>query len=123
MLGKHDYTKMNALSDIMMVILFSVFFIAIIIYPLSDFFAAFCLSLSVFFLRKFIESKHYMTKIIYALFMGSCAYWSYNTRTIYLFASITVGVFIRINDFSRSAIFLGFEIQVFFYWRSIRLRE
>lgn len=92
MLGKHDYTKMNALSDIMMVILFSVFFIAIIIYPLSDFFAAFCLSLSVFFLRKFIESKHYMTKIIYALFMGSCAYWSYNTRTIYLFASITVGI-------------------------------
>ena len=69
-------------------LIFSIFFYGLIIYPLTDLFAIMLCTISILLSQKCNECKKKSTYMVCVFFFGVFLYWMYNTRTIYLFASV-----------------------------------
>ena len=78
------------LGDVVFTVLLCFFFYGIIIYPLTDIYAALLCSGSAFVIYRILKSDCAKKSIGFAFGAGILAYLSYNTRTIYSLYIITV---------------------------------
>ena len=102
-------TKLNFKMAIICIIhwlVFSIFFYGTIIYPLTDLFAIILCTICIILLEKCNEYKKKSTYVVCVFLFGVFLYWMYNTRTIYLFASIYLFILFVIRQIrSRDSIF------------------
>lgn len=65
-----------------------IFFVGVLVYPLSDMFAAMNICIAILCMRKASKVNNGILSIVLLLLAGSFCYLAYNTRTIYMFAGI-----------------------------------
>ena len=87
-----DFGKKDLIRTISFWAVFSLLFVGVIVYPLSDLFAVINISAAMFFLKKSIETDKTAVRFITVFLTGVFCYLAYNTRTIYLFACFMVPV-------------------------------
>lgn len=87
-----DFGKKDLIRTISFWALFSLLFVGVIVYPLSDLFAVMNIFAAMFFLKRSLETDKTAVKFITVFISGVFCYFAYNTRTIYLFACYTVPV-------------------------------
>lgn len=87
-----DFGKKDLIRTISFWALFSLLFVGVIVYPLSDLFAVMNIFAAMFFLKRSLETDKTAVRFITVFLSGVFCYFAYNTRTIYLFACYTVPV-------------------------------
>lgn len=82
----------DVLKTVILALTISVFLMGGIVYPLSDVFAIILVSIAVLLGKKSIETASKVKSYLCAFLMGIFCYLAYNTRTIFLFAGMVLGI-------------------------------